>query len=55
MVTKGRGWRKEELGEGGQKAQISSFKINTMDMMYNMINIINIGDVAYNSCYESKS
>ena len=32
-----------KIDEGGQKVQISSCKINTTDMMYNMINIINTG------------
>ena len=40
-VTRGRGWGKGELDEGGQKVQTCSYEINTRDVMYNMINIIN--------------
>ena len=40
MVT-GRGGIEGELDEGSQKVQTSSHKINTRDVMYNTINIIN--------------
>ena len=36
-----RGVEVRELDEGGQKVQIFSYKINTRDIKYNMINIIN--------------
>ena len=39
MVTKGRKCGKEELEEGSQKAQTSSFKLEYVS--YNMINTIN--------------
>ena len=31
-----------ELGEGGQKVQTSSYKINSGDVMYSMVAIVNI-------------
>ena len=43
MVTRGRsgGWGEGELDGGSQKGQTCSCKINTRDVLYNMINIIN--------------
>ena len=35
------GWEEGKLDEGGRKLQTPSYKINTRDVMYNMINIIN--------------
>ena len=40
MVARGRGWRVEELSEGGKKVQTSSFKINSGDVMYNMMTTV---------------
>ena len=40
-VTRSEGWEEEELDEGSQKEEMSSYKVSTMDVMYNMINIIN--------------
>jgi len=34
-------WWMEELGEGDQKVQISSYKINSRDVMYNMKTTVN--------------
>ena len=31
----------EEMGEGGQKVQVSSYKISSGDIMYNMGNLVN--------------
>ena len=43
MVTRGKqGWIKQELDEGDQKVQISSYKkMSTRNAIYNVINIIN--------------
>ena len=49
MVTRGGEWEDQELDEGSQKAQTRSYKINTKDMMYNIINVINTS-VCYKSC-----
>ena len=44
-------WGKSELDEGSQKVQTNSYKINKYwDVMYNMINIINITVCCYESC-----
>ena len=34
VFTRGRGQEKEELGEGGQKVHISSYKINKYYVLY---------------------
>ena len=31
----------EEMGEGGQKAQVSSYKMSSGDIVYNMGNLVN--------------
>ena len=58
MVTRHGGWLEGELDEGSQNVQIPIIRqINTKDVMYNMINIINTA-VCYilcESCLESKS
>ena len=40
MVTRGRDWGEEEVDEGSQKVQTSSYKINK-DIKYNIKKIIN--------------
>ena len=35
-------WQEGELDEGSQKVQTSSYKISTRDVIFNMINIINM-------------
>ena len=43
VVGRGQGWDKEELDEGGYKVETPSYKeISTRNVMYNMINIINM-------------
>ena len=42
MITSGQGLRDGELDECSQKVQLPSYKKGIMDIMYNMINIINI-------------
>ena len=39
----------DKMDEGSQKAQTRSYRINTKDMMYNIINVINTS-VCYKSC-----
>ena len=41
QVTRGTGWGMGELGEGGQKAQTFSYKINSEDIRYSMVTIVN--------------
>lgn len=40
-LLKGGGWRVGKMGEGGQKVQTSSYKVNSGDVMYNMVIIVN--------------
>ena len=42
VVARGRGWEVGEMGEGGQKVQTSSYKINkSWDVTYSMATIGN--------------
>ena len=41
VVTRSEGEEGGEVRKGGQKVQMSSYKINTRDVMYNMKAIVN--------------